>query len=437
MSRRRRVVLVVLILAGLVVSAPGRPATAADPPQVKHVWTIMLENSDLAATTAQDLLLGSGYLTTDLARRGAFVPNYFGTGHSSLDNYLAMISGQGPTDATQDDCNNDSVTGGSYDHSTFDADGQALGDPATSCVYAADVPTVVQQLEGAGLTWRGYMEDVDARPTSLRTTCQAARWANRLNAPPGAVDRPTSYYARKHDPFVYFHSITGLEPASGAPSASCDANDVALPRLFDDLQSPATTPSFSYIVPNQCNDGHDNPTCGDGSTGGVARIDQFLPTVVEPILSSAAYADGGLLIITFDEGTEAFACCGEVTSPNLGSGNNNGFADPTRSPLTMGGGQIGAIMISPFITPGTVSTECYNHYSYLRSMEDLFRLTPDRTGIPGSDGLGHLGYAGRLGDGVTPCGQMRSFGSDIFTNAPASATAARRAPLLPKVRRAA
>jgi hypothetical protein len=251
----------------------------------------------------------------------------------------------------------------------------------------------------------------------LRTTCQAARWQHRLNAPSGAVDRPTSYYARKHDPFVYFHSITGLEPASGAPSAECDANDVALPQLFSDLQSTATTPSFSYIVPNQCHDGHDNP-CGDGSTGGVARIDQFLPSIVDPILSSPAYADGGLLIITFDEGTEAFACCGEVTSPNLRANNNNGFAAP--GPLTQGGGQVGAIMISPFIKPGTISTECYNHYSYLRSMEDVFRLTPDRTGIAGSDGAGHLGYAGKLGDGLTPCGQMRSFGSDIFTS-PSSA----------------
>jgi hypothetical protein len=52
------------------------------------------------------------------------------------------------------------------------------------------------------------------------------------------------------------------------------------------------------------------------------------------------------------------------------------------------------VLISPFIEPGTVSNEPYNHYSMLRSIEDIF-------------GLEHLGYAGQKG--------LRPFGADVYT----------------------
>jgi hypothetical protein len=133
---------------------------------------------------------------------------------------------------------------------------------------------------------------------------------------------------------------------------------------------------------------------------------------VPRITGSPAFADGGLLIVTFDEGSEALSCCNEVTSPNLPPNKDNGFAAPP-SALTKGGGQVGAFLVSPYITPGTVSPVSYNHYSYLRSMEDLLRLGPTAS-IPGSDGAGHIGYAGRQG-GSTADAPV-PFGADIFTN---------------------
>ncbi len=424
----------------LTAAAPAHADTALPP--VKHVWTIVLENSDFAVTTGDDVLRGSAYLTRTLAPRGALVPNYFGTGHSSLDNYVSMISGQGPTEATQGDCSGDAPVGGSDTSSTFGADGQALDTPDVSgkhngCVYAADVPTLVHQLDANGLSWHGYMQDVDAEPDRLRSTCQAARWANQPNRQPDAMPKAHNDYRRKHDPFVYFHSITGLAPpATGAPSAECDANDVPFQRLFSDLAKPsAQVPSYSFITPNQCNDGHDNPTCSDGSTGGVSRIDQFLPPVVDAITNSAAFRDGGLLVVTFDEGTESTSCCNEQRSPNLAATNDNGGEGGIGPPLiARGGGQVGAVLLSPYIAPNTTSTACYNHYSYLRSMEDLFRI--GRTdAIPGSDNLGHIGYAGHPGlapvpgQQAIPCQQMSSFGSDVFTNASGATPALPEVPL--------
>ena len=52
------------------------------------------------------------------------------------------------------------------------------------------------------------------------------------------------------------------------------------------------------------------------------------------------------------------------------------------------------MLLSRFIKPGTVSNVPYNHYSLLRSVEDLFELP-------------HLLYAGQAG--------LASFGKDVFT----------------------
>ena len=84
---------------------------------------------------------------------------------------------------------------------------------------------------------------------------------------------------------------------------------------------------------------------------------------------------------------------------------------------TPGGGISGSVLISPLIKPGTVSTVNYNHYSWLRTMEDVFQVSAgkDRAQLPagsvsgGLDGRGHLGYAAQ--DGLMP------FGPDVFTNA--------------------
>jgi len=68
-----------------------------------------------------------------------------------------------------------------------------------------------------------------------------------------------------------------------------------------------------------------------------------------------------------------------------------GAETPTTDPLydatdaTNGGGNTGSVLISPYIKPGTVSTVNYNHYSWLRTMEDLFNVAH---ASPGLDGQG-------------------------------------------------
>ena len=83
---------------GGLLSQPAR----AELPPIKHVFVIVLENH------AESETFGAGskapYLATNLKEAGMFIPNYYGIGHSSLDNYIAMISGQAPNEATRADC---------------------------------------------------------------------------------------------------------------------------------------------------------------------------------------------------------------------------------------------------------------------------------------------------------------------------------------------
>lgn len=344
-------------------------------PKIRHVFVIVLENQSYDVTFGKDA--PAPYLSRTLPQQGALLTQYYGIGHFSLDNYIAMISGQPPNEDTQRDC---------YDYNEFvlrspklDAKGRAVGH---GCLYPSFVKTLPDQLEAKGLTWRGYMEDMGNIPSREAPACG--------HAPIGAKDAleravPGDQYAAKHDPFVYFHAIID-------DRARCDAHVVALDHLAADLAGDTTTPNYAYIVPNICNDGHDHP-CIDGLPGGLPAANAFLRKWVPVVLNSPAYKKDGLLIITFDEADSADpaedsqACCGEESMPGAP------FPAGSNGP---GGGRIGAVLLSPFINPGTVSRRPYNHYSLLRSVEDIF-------------GLPHL--AGANG------AKVRSFGADVFGGA--------------------
>src|SRR6185437_11859931 len=166
------------------------------------------------------------------------------------------------------------------------SDGQPIG---TGCIYPASVQTIANQLMAKGLTWKGYMEDMGNDPTREAARCGHGV-IGAIDATEGAT--ATDMYAAKHDPFVYFHAVVD--------SASCQNDVVPLTMLQSDLQSADRTPSYSFIVPNLCHDGHDRP-CRNGEPGGLVSANDFLSTWVPRITSSPAYVNDGLLIVTFDE----------------------------------------------------------------------------------------------------------------------------------------
>src|SRR5690242_10878760 len=138
-------------------------------PPIRHVFLIVLENKSFQASFGPGS--ASPYLARTLPARGALLTQYYGIGHWSLDNYIALVSGQAPNPATQGDCPQPIEF--QQSSSGLDGHGQALG---VGCIYPAIVKTLPDQLERAGLTWKGFMEDLDSNPTrDDPQTCTAGR----------------------------------------------------------------------------------------------------------------------------------------------------------------------------------------------------------------------------------------------------------------------
>jgi hypothetical protein len=349
----------------LASSAPSSSTTAL--PKIGHVFVIIDENESAATTFGPNS--PAPYLSKTLTAEGAYLPKYYGIGHESNDNYIAMISGQAPNVLNQADCLD-------FDNFIAGSIGAYGEEGGIGCVYPPAVQTVANQLTDAGLTWRDYNDSMGSQPTREASECGHPA----VGQPDGTEsETATDQYATRHNPFVYFHSIID-------DTAYCDSHVVNLDPLTHDLSSASLTPNYVFITPGLCDDGHD-AKCANGGPGGLAQADTFLREWVPRITSSPAFTQqNGLLIVTFDESDTAdgSSCCGEIAGPG----------SPLPGIVGKGGGDVGAVLISPCIAPGTVSQTPYNHYTMLRSVEDLFHLS-------------HLGYAQLPGE--------TSFGSDVFT----------------------
>ncbi len=189
----------------------------------------------------------------------------------------------------------------------------------TSCIAGGS--NIVDQLESAGLSWKAYM---GAMPSPCFTG------ANQ------------GLYAKKHDPFLYYPDI--------ARNLDRCMRVVPLTQLAPDMRA-GPLPSFVWISPDLCQDTHDCP---------VATGDAFLSHLVPPLLD--ALGPGGVLFLTWDEGSTPAGCCGLAH-----------------------GGQVAAIVAGPLARPHATSAYAYDHYSLLRTIEDLFGLAHLRNaGSPGT-----------------------------------------------------
>jgi phosphatidylinositol-3-phosphatase len=364
--RRALVSTLLIAIVSAVTASSALAALVGGRFQVRHVFVIVLENESAAVTFGPNS--PAPYLSRTLTAKGAFVPNYYGVGHASLDNYIAMISGQAPNPSTQADCG---VFGNFATSGPLGSFGQQSG---SGCVYPTGVQTLPIQLGSDGLTWRDYNEDMGADPARESATC-----GHPVVGQPDYTEAATAtdMYASRHDPFVYFHSIIDNK-------GLCDSHVVNLDALPADLARVSSTRNYTFITPNLCNDGHD-ATCANGQSGGLSGADAFLKTWVPRITASQAFKQDGLLMVIFDEATggDSSSCCGEIPGP----------AAPQPGGTGPGGGRTGAVMLSPCIAPGTVTHTAYDHYTMLGSVENIF-------------GLSHLGYAGLP--------HSTYFGTDIY-----------------------
>jgi len=152
------------------------------------------------------------------------------------------------------------------------------------------------QLTNSGVSWRAYME-------GMGNGCFNSGYP----------------YALKHNPFAYF-------------GASCPAQVVPFTRFAADMSS-GNVPSFVWITPGLCHDGHDCST---------AVADAWLAQAVPEIMATRAWQEGGVLFITWDEGE-----------------------DSANSVLTL--------VIRPNASHVS-SARRYDHYALLATIEDQFGL---------------------------------------------------------------
>jgi hypothetical protein len=425
--------------AECIITSTGTPVGA-----IKHIWLIIEENKSYDETFTG--LNQNSYLWQTLPQQGALLTNYYGTGHFSMDNYISLVSGQSPSYGTQDDCsttanmtnsNSGIITTGTVGTGTdtdltTDSSGTNTQAPTTSgsangnlgqvlvhggvdaalasngCVYPTDVPTLFNQLNSAGMSWKGYAQDLGgAQPTGSTTyvtgstpgvtdtvpgrddgacgypgssTADPVANPTNLVAPSGDVGSytgaqpanvnsngdPADQYVAKHFPFGWFTSLSGeasgtqngvtyaAQPALNQPTtteydgpgggteSNCDANHITnlddpTYGLAHDLSLPANeVPAFSWITPNNCSDAHDATCQGNNLsgaftsngqpnytpaglpaydpeattptnyTGGLYAADLFLRYYIPLIEQSAAFAQGGLIDVTFDEANPPF-----------------------------------------------------------------------------------------------------------------------------------
>jgi len=191
--------------------------------------------------------------------------------------------------------------------------GDNLGVTSESCPVSETASNLAQQLMGAGLSFAQYSEDL---PAVGDTSCTSG------------------LYARFHNPVPDFAAL----PASANLPYSQFASDL----------SNASLPIVSFVVPNLCHDMHGNsPQCISGFVDLVQLGDTWLSNNLPAFLTSNM-ARNGLLIVTWDQGS--------------------GLVSPSD--------QIPMIFAGAHVQPGISSNVAVTHYNVLRTIEDMYKLTP-------------------------------------------------------------
>lgn len=327
------------------------------------------------------------------------------------------------------------------------------------CVYPQQIETIADQLETQGLTWKAYLQGMNGScqhpvlnsvdPTSLNLSHNIYETGENPFMYFRSVIDDVASCQQNDVPLGSMSNANGPGLAHDLSSAASTPNFSFIGLTMCDLghnlcangQGPKAKTAPCPIVSGA----RDNACLGQASS----KLAQLIPA----IQNSPAYQRGnGLIIINWDEASyfvgdrysddrssnNEINQLGASGSPNDSRfGFRNGMCYPGRlggvagaalqlwarhkdhisptfscnQPATAntgdpgpggdsthnsGGGNSGAILLSPCIQAGTVSSTAYNHYALLRTLDDIF-------------GLPHLGYA----SDQSP--NMRSIGSDAFT----------------------
>jgi PKD repeat protein len=302
--------------------------TPTSPLWFNHIVVLMMENEGIGnvCTTGTVSCSATGpdpYLAA-LANQYQFSLQFTSvyTPLTSLPNYIAMIGG-----------------------STFNCNSGGCGTAGPGQAISAS--NLVDELTQHGLTWKAYIENYP----------RASGCGADYGIPP---------YNIGHNPFIWFNDIYNNQSRC---SNIVDANPTTLGsqtcnlgpngwgsdcQLISDLDGTSAA-NFIWVTPNDCNNMHSatncEANCQNPGTACITAGDAYLASVVPSILGSATFTSGqGALFIDFDEG--------EGYCPYTGGSQDCVLAFFSGPRATSG---------PPVITP-------FNHYSFLRTVEDNWGL---------------------------------------------------------------
>jgi hypothetical protein len=264
-----------------------------------NVMVVVLENQEYGDVIGN---AAAPYINK-LADKFGLATAYHARTHPSLPNYIDLIAG-----------------------STMD-----ITSDCTDCHVDGD--TLVDQLAKKNIHWTAYMG-------GMPSVCYEGAFY---------PDGSTTGYAKKHNPFLYFDHLR-TDPAA------CQ-NDVPDTQLASDLRGGKASP-FLWVSPNQCDDGHNS-----SGECGLSGSDRWLSNNLPAVMASSWYTSGGIVIVTWDEGTSNEACCGGAH-----------------------GGHIATLVISQSVKPGARLDKPVDHTGTLRTIEALYGLSYLRTAADPASG---------------------------------------------------
>jgi phosphatidylinositol-3-phosphatase len=298
----------ILFLTVFVVLAQGvgfvmAPSSGAqtDPP---HIMLILMENHGAGS------IIGNtrAPFENSLATNDISLTNWTGIDHPSSPNYVALMTGQDNGVAAANDCTP------SYPR-------------ITACDYQGDNLGV--QLETAGIPAAWYAENLKGNGCAI---ANAESGKNDIN----------------HEPWAYLTTWQANNVACA--EAGLTTHSPHDPQIISALNAQ-NPPDFVWVTPNLRDDTHN---------GSISQGDRYLKGLITAVQGTAWYADGGTIVVTYDE--------------DEGESNPSGYCT---SPLVIKA--VGPTCIPTFIVchadagVGEVSTPG-DHYGMLRSIEEAYGL---------------------------------------------------------------
>lgn len=293
---------VALSMLGLETLLRNHTRTGAAVPHYDHIFVLVEENHNfetiIGNTAAPNI--------NRLAQTYGLATNYTAVADPSAPNYVALIGGSD----------------------------YGIADDNPYYTHTISNPSLVEQLEGAGLSWTAYLRGLPY--PGYMGTCFPVKC--------GGTPDQDALYASKHNGFPYFAHIQNsrAEQVHMVPGAQLEA-DIA----------SGNVPNFGFIVPDQCHDMHGSPPfCIDSANPGatpdqilVNQADTYAGNLANEFLNASWWTRGNnAFVITWDEGD---------TPQN----------------------RVVTIVITSHGPRGVKDGASYNHYSLLLTVEDSFGLS--------------------------------------------------------------